>query len=751
MSDPSYAPETYLNQPQTASTPTPSPTDPHSNLLSNILAGGYSGVNNFAFGLPDLAVKAFGGENYKKLKDWEAQNPVGSTIGGLAGDVGSLFIPGGAIAKAAGKGAQALGAARAASSLERLSNIAKGGEGISKFATGAAQAAEQAIPRAVISSVTNPQDTSSNLTGAGAATLLGGGVGATLGKASGLLKNIKQGFGHQMTDQYLSGFGVSGNDIATHLSSQGGGVGHVVKEIEPAKLDLAQYAKENGIRDDETLKSYLAKADRELKPVADNWDQSPPPTTTIWQRFLRDPRNAELFNSGRITPDAFAAALKDIADPANPAVMGKYYMVNNALDKNYVYAQKHLEASAAGGIEPQQDAEDLLNMYGGLRRAVRDEAFANAPDAAQKIRENWMNHQILRDASIKNSSTLQGTSTGANAGGLSGLSNPALGRATLGALAGGTAGMTVAPQDNKMLGGAIGAGLGAFAPNAIPKAINSLATKLSGHLIPAGEGAAFTGDVPGAAGRLSAIMGKSPAAIGIAPSQISPAPPVQPPQQASAQSVQGLPIGVHASSAPVSMGGESVQPHGQVNLPGGIEGGAGQRVMDNLSRIYNLYHPTDNGRALSKQEFMDQVMQMTNGLDPTNQMTINVLSNSPQERAELSSSIPRLKALTDPSRINLDKLVDMVANVNPADVSAQRTNNNFVTMLAELNNKDPNKQPSPKDIQLAQDTVNKIRNDYTLSPAQKKRQIIDLLVQRGFPLAKMQSLGLTAGTQLDGL
>lgn len=747
MSDPSYAPKPWPTQAPATPGAAQSPTPP-SDMLSNILAGGYSGINNFAFGLPDLAVKAFGGQNYQNLKNWQAANPVGSTIGGLAGDVGSFFIPGGVIAKAAGKGAQALGATKAAESLANLSRVAKGGEGIGKFATGAAQAAEQAIPRALTATATNPEDAGNNALGAGAGILGGGVLGSALGKLGKVAGNLKQDFGHQMTDQYLLGIGVPKGSIARHLAEQGGGAGHVEKELEPAKLNLAQYAHANGIKDDRTLKEYLIKANEELKPVAEKWNAEPPSGEDIKRRFLSDPANADM----AIPPEALDQAVHDISNPDAPGKMGDYFRVNNALDANYGYAVKHLDASAAGGIQAQKDAESVVRMYAGLRKAVRDEAFDRAPEAAKELRENWFNHLALRDASIANSEQMLGASTGTNAGGLSGLSNPALARSILSA-GGAGAGAALTP-DNRVLGGAAGAAAGAALPNFLPRAISSIATKIAGHALPSGVGAPISGDVTGATGKLSQLLGNigagAPKAAGAIPTQIGQnQPPQQPPTPTSGQ-VPGLPLGVHNSMAPVSLGGEPVQIHGNVNLPGGIEGGAGQRVMDNLTRIYNLYHPTDNGVPLSKQAFMDQVMQMTNGLDPTNQMTVNVLSNNTAERQELSSSLPRLKNLTNPGSIDLNKLVSIPSNLAPWDIAAQRTNNNFVTMLAELNNKDPNKQPSEKDIALAQDTVNKIRNDYTLSDAQKKAQILNLLVQRGFPLAKLKALGLTAGTQLEG-
>lgn len=729
--------------------------------LSALLTGGYEGLNQFAFGLPDLALKTFQGENYAKLQNLKKRYKTASDIGGTIGSLGSLLIPGGKIAGLAADAAKGLGATKIAGNIGKISEIAAGKAG-GNFARGAAQAAEQAVPRAIIDTAENPEDAGQNATGAGLATLAGGGVGSVIGKAGGLLRHVKSGFGRQMTDQYLGGIGVKGSDIENHLLSQGGGAGHVASQFEPTKIKLAQYASSKRIVDDDSLKAYLAKSHQELAPVANAWDSNPPDAEAIWRSFANSPENVKLLAEKKISPDAFGAIQEAIVDPQNPMKMGNYWDVNTALNRMHSDAKRLFQSDSAqtlGSIDERRTAMQLIDAF---RNTVKDYAFERAPDAAQSLRRNWGLHQILQDASVENSKMLQGTQTGSNAGGLSGLSNPALGRALLGAAGGSYLGNQANPGDqfSSIAGGALGAGAAALAPNVIPKALNSLMTRLSSKAIPAGEGAAFTGDVaakegPGAIAKLSALIG-SLAGHGGPPPAIPPIAQGPAPAGTPGSPIQSLPVGVHGSSAPISMGGENVQPHGQVKLPGGgFQSGAGQRILDNLNRIYNTYEPTDNGRKLTKQEFFDQVQGLTGGFDPTNQTTLRILTNDQAERGQLASSIPRLSLLTDPGQINLDALVDRGRNLfgggNFFDAEAKRANNSFVELAAKLNATDPNAPADPKEIKQIQDQVNNIREDMSLSDTQKKQQLMDLLVGRGFTLAKLESLGLTQGTQLEGL
>ncbi len=74
----------------------------------DLLAGGYGALNSALFGLPDWLVDRAGELGvtgaHENLEKWKSENAGAVSTGDLIGTVGSLLIPGGAIAKGVGKG-----------------------------------------------------------------------------------------------------------------------------------------------------------------------------------------------------------------------------------------------------------------------------------------------------------------------------------------------------------------------------------------------------------------------------------------------------------------------------------------------------------------------------------------------------------------------------------------------------------------------------------------------------------------------
>ena len=73
-------------------------------LMSALETGGYSALNSALLGLPDLAVKTINSDSYKRLQKMREANQSAANIGDIVGTVGSLFIPGGLVAKGLGAG-----------------------------------------------------------------------------------------------------------------------------------------------------------------------------------------------------------------------------------------------------------------------------------------------------------------------------------------------------------------------------------------------------------------------------------------------------------------------------------------------------------------------------------------------------------------------------------------------------------------------------------------------------------------------
>jgi hypothetical protein len=724
--------------------------------LDNLLAGGYEGINSAAMGLPDLIAKAGNGDAYRQLRALRNANPTGTTVGGALGDIGDMFIPGGEIAKGLGAGAKAIGATKLASGLGKVGDIASGASGAGKFAQGAAQAGEQAIPRMAIQDVQNPQDIGANAAGAGASMLAGGGVNSAIGKASEALKGIKQGFGHQMTDQFLSGIGVQGSDIAQHLASQGGGEGHIASQLEPAKLDLAQYAHSNGIKDDDTLKTYLAKSQQDLAPVAQQWDSAPPSPQVINARFAADPANADLIKSGKVGQPVMDIISKSLTDPSDPSKMGAYWDVNKTLNNLYHDASRVYKSASPQSIQDIQEARNTLQTVDGYRKAVKDQAFSMAPDAANDLRKNWANHQLLQDASINNSTQMQGAVSGSNSGGMSGISNPAIGRAVVGGLAGGYGGYQADP--NHIGGSVAGTALGAMAPNMLPKAINSLMTRTAGRMLPKGAGEAFTGNVAPdqAKSMLSQIMGKPsiPAGVGAIPTSLGSQPPNTPPPQGPQIPVgptphdqslaQNVGLKTSGSTAPISMGGQPIEVPGESKVD--INGVAGQRITSNMERMYDYYRPTENGQPMSRQDFFNYAYQQSGHFDPQNEITLNVLANSPEDKDLIRNYASKIQTLRD---INWDSLTKP-GTANILDPGGQNDRDQFVNLVANLNNPDPSKEATPAAISAVNTRVDRIRNNLTLSDAQKRNELVRFMIENRFPVSYLDSMGLLKGTPLEG-
>lgn len=185
--------------PQIPGQPTPeAPVEQDSSFLNNLAAGGYGAVNSATFGLLDFLIKNIAPtENYKNLERFKQQHQLASGIGDVAGTVGTMFIPGGALLKAAGTGAKAIGAVGTGEKLLNAANFIKTGGNLASDASlaqklgsgaiqGLGQAAEQAIPRAITGlDLTHggenfAQSAQQSALGLGTNLALGAGVGAVL-------------------------------------------------------------------------------------------------------------------------------------------------------------------------------------------------------------------------------------------------------------------------------------------------------------------------------------------------------------------------------------------------------------------------------------------------------------------------------------------------------------------------------------------------------------------------------------------
>jgi hypothetical protein len=201
----------------------------NTDLMTQLGVGSYNAANSALMGLPDFLASKFANDKYLAMKKLSDKNKLASNVGNAAGFVGSMFVPGGAIAKGAGAGLKAIGGAgkaaklgeelnllqKAGMGLEKVGQIASGANKVGKgaFAQGAAQGLasglEQAVPRAFIDAGTTGDF--SGIPGEIALGGLGGaGLGGVLGKAGKLLGKTKiNSIGAQDVGETLPQFGLN--------------------------------------------------------------------------------------------------------------------------------------------------------------------------------------------------------------------------------------------------------------------------------------------------------------------------------------------------------------------------------------------------------------------------------------------------------------------------------------------------------------------------------------------------------------
>jgi len=218
-------------------------------------AGALGAGNAVLFGLPEAALKALGGEKQKQITEaYKAAHPeygVGETLG----NVGSMFIPAGQIAKLAslrGKIAP----------LAKLGEVAAGAPSITQ---GLAAASEQAVPRA-FGSQQEGKDVGQRALEAGGQIGLGGALGGVLegvGKAGKIAKqympeNVLKEVDEALMDQQLStvlGKGVT-RALRQVVGNKTGAIGQIEK-TENIKKQIVSLMEKYGIKNNDKLEKWV--------------------------------------------------------------------------------------------------------------------------------------------------------------------------------------------------------------------------------------------------------------------------------------------------------------------------------------------------------------------------------------------------------------------------------------------------------------------------------------------------------------
>jgi hypothetical protein len=718
-------------------------------------AGGYEAANQALGELPDFLVKTASSPAYEYLKRIREENPVTTTAGGLAGNIGSAFIP-------------------FMGPLKVLKGLKAGGKALELGLQGAAMAGKQAIPRALAETgmdttsgslqtgnlALDPSKIPSSLTQHAGEAALGMGAGVLLNPA---ISKIGEGASKlaQIAKPWLNkraviaknlGLNVTNDDITkklTELSQTRAGTDRYVQENRKAFEDgLAKYTQDQNINTAGGIEKYLAKEKPLLQEIENQWNANPPSNNKMLSDLLKNQKMKELLDSGTITREDLANIGSSLVQKgANGGlVMKDYWDVEGQLKNSLKDAYTKLQNQRVGdNPEPLRNSISILSAM----KEVFNNTARNMPGVSAEARDilsNWKYRDVLVDAADR-TALMAGPSNTLGEGSFSQFGNAALGRTLLGGAGLGAGSMF--PSEGNVAGipaSSIGAGLtgvlgASLFPRALPTAIRNASALLGKIAMPATEAMApKTGQMATAA-----LASK---AAGITPTQISQPPPVTPPAQVSQPppvtppaQVSGLPSGVVASQAPVKMGSETLK----MNVPPKVnmDSSFGQRLMGNLEQMYDTYRPTFDGTKtpMSRQDVFDYFAKLTGGFEPTNSSTIKLVTNNPQEQQMLQTAMPTLNQL---KKIDLNKVVDIGAGLTPdfIDPSIKEAKSYVVNLIAKLAN--PSGTISSRESDVATKMVDNIR-DLRIPNEEKKQKLFDLLVSKGFPMDKLRDLGLTEG------
>lgn len=253
-----------IEVPESPQVATPSP-------ISQVVPFAAGAGNALMFGLPEAAIKGIGGDKVKEIVEtYKALNP-GYGAGEATGTVGSMFIPGGVVAKGLGAGAKAVGATKAGEALEKLGEVAAGPVGIRQ---GLVAAGEQAVPRAVTQQLETGDfgETAKDL---GGNLALGGALGGGLSVGKKVLGYLPKRLGEETeelaNDQFLSQvFGKTlGRGIRQVVGNKAGGASQIDKIVN-LKNDMVDILNANGIKSGQQVEDLLGENGKAWEQIGSN-------------------------------------------------------------------------------------------------------------------------------------------------------------------------------------------------------------------------------------------------------------------------------------------------------------------------------------------------------------------------------------------------------------------------------------------------------------------------------------------------
>lgn len=573
---------------------------PNPDPWGSVKAFGYSAANSALLGVPDMIVKAISQPAYADLKKLRSENAAAS----MAGDVAGMFVPGLGELGLAGKAVEGVGmAARAAKlgktagAIDKLLEVAKGGEGASKLAQGLAGGFVQAAPRALTTGLTtgDPMQAGTELL---AGTVGGGALGAVAGRFAKSAPQILQE-GAEAADKALVNGAIGINSTKAFKKMLGtSATDPMIMDAYKSTADLIRgVAKDNeGLTMIKpVLKDLVSDTGKTWEAFAQNFDAASPKIGTpeglaqltqnpivkeftstfgaegqsALQKLVGQVDNSPSFASKRSLLDTYANAGFKSDDPMKQYLGSTAKAIKSQIDE------------AAMALTPDADLGEMKQIYKALlpiKKMLQQEAFKGENLFAQG------SQTFVRGATKAAMDSAAGKGPGAL---LMGMVNPAIGAAQIG----GDIIGKVAPQMANKAGAKIGQYLGpALRSPAAQKAAEGLAGS--------------AGDITQGAAKVAAGLAQAvPDSVDL-PAESAPAKVPNQDELAVMGNVPGAARTVSLeNNAPIGAASAAKQEINQ-RYAGVIQ----QRLSDQYNKYYRNYMPFD--------QFAQQVAQVTNNFDP---------------------------------------------------------------------------------------------------------------------------------------
>lgn len=338
MSDPTFNPEA-LQAPDDSG-------KANAEYLKQAVPFALGAGNSLLFNLPEAALKSIGGDKVRQIVDaYKAQNPSYGT-GEIAGTVGSMLIPGGALLKGAKLGAEALGAGKLATGLGKAAEVAGGKMGIKQ---GLTAAAEQAVPRAVAEQI-DTGDTAKTAEHLGENVAFGGALGGALGAAGKLAKKVipsrpMEEIGETLNDQILSNvFGTTLTRGIRNATKNSGGSAAEISKIEDVKNIIVDQLEKHGIGNKQAAEDLLGENGKTWQAIGDSMNEAmaagkAPRLQDLPEDLITHPDMVDALKyHGADAEDAIVDILQRVArvadDPANAFVKTRE-VLNKAMQDGF--------------------------------------------------------------------------------------------------------------------------------------------------------------------------------------------------------------------------------------------------------------------------------------------------------------------------------------------------------------------------------------------------------------------------------